>query len=359
MNHIRNFENYKRARITENKYNSQVLLLQGVELSNNDEQLFKNILEKVLDNYKNESIRQEIKQYLTKSEMLNEGFLNEGFFDKLKDRFPKAAEISKILSDKAESALSNILNKVKDAVSFVKKIGSGIKELFLSVVEKSKAFFIDQIKNGKLKDKIAELTKNKKEGLMSDLSTVKEIITFYKTKFMSKLLGSCEKNMGDFLSKEQDPIAEGMINEEKGNVISTLIHGIEKIPPFNFLQQIANTGEAGANKLINVISNVTNKLGGPNFALPVIGILIGLTIEYVVKDFAGHWLIDIAGDATGLGLAIKGVKILATVIAFFVAIDAVTGGKALGGGEAVSAKTDKLNDEKTDVDQEEEDKEGK
>jgi hypothetical protein len=70
-------------------------------------------------------------------------------------------------------------------------------------------------------------------------------------------------------------------------------------------------------------------------------------------------LIDIAGDATGLGLAIKGVKILATVIAFFVAIDAVTGGKALGGGEAVSAKTDKLNDEKTDVDQEEEDKEGK
>ena len=50
MNHIRNFENYKRARITENKYNSQVLLLQGVELSNNDEQLFKNILEKVLDN---------------------------------------------------------------------------------------------------------------------------------------------------------------------------------------------------------------------------------------------------------------------------------------------------------------------
>ena len=147
MKHIRNFDNYKKQRLQESRYNSQVIQLQGIELSNDDEKMFLNIFEKFLDRYKNESIKQEIKQYLNNSELLNEGFLNEGFFDKLKERFPKAAEVSKALSDKAEAAMGKILQSVKDAVSFVKKIGQGIKEFFMSVVEKGKSFFTEQITN--------------------------------------------------------------------------------------------------------------------------------------------------------------------------------------------------------------------
>ena len=330
MKHIRNFDNYKKQRLQESRYNSQVIQLQGIELSNDDEKMFLNIFEKFLDRYKDESIKEEIKQYLSNSELLNEGFLNEGFFDKLKERFPKAAEVSKALSDKAEAAMSKILQSVKDAVSFVKKIGQGIKEFFMSVVEKGKKFFEDNIAHGKLKDKIEELTSTNKEGLVADLKTSKEVIDFYRKSFMGKLLGSTEKNMTEFMTNEQEPIAESMVNEGK-NVIATLVHGVEKIPPFSWLHKVAQAGEAGAAALVKAISGVTEKLGGPAFELPVIVLLVGIVIEQMVKGSAGHWLIDLAGSATPLGLAIKGIKTVAFFVALIVALDATIGEKILGG----------------------------
>ena len=331
MKHIRNFDNYKKQRLLqENRFNSQVLLLQGVELSNDDERMFLNIFEKFLDSYKDESIKEEIKQYLNNSELLNEGFLNEGFFDKLKERFPKAAEVSKSLSDKAEAAMGKILKSVKDAVSLVKKIGQGIEEFFMSVVEKGKTFFTEQIMKGKLKGKIDELTSTNKEGLVADLKTSKEVIDFYRKSFMGKLLGSTEKNMTEFMTNEQEPIAESMVNEGK-NVIATLVHGVEKIPPFSWLHKVAQAGEAGAAALVKAISGVTEKLGGPSFQLPVIVLLVGIVIEQMVKGSAGHWLIDLAGSTTPLGLAIKGVKTVAFFVALIVALDASIGEKLLGG----------------------------
>jgi len=330
MKHIRNFDNYKKQRLQESRYNSQVIQLQGIELSNDDEKMFLNIFEKFLDRYKDESIKEEIKQYLNNSELLNEGFLNEGFFDKLKERFPKAAEVSKALSDKAEAAMGKILQSVKDAVSFVKKIGQGIKEFFMSVVEKGKKFFEDNIAHGKLKDKIEELTSTNKEGLVADLKKSKEVIDFYRKSFMGKLLGSTEKNMTEFMTNEQEPIAESMVNEGK-NVIATLVHGVEKIPPFSWLHKVAQAGEAGAAALVKAISGVTQKLGGPAFELPVIVLLVGIVIEQMVKGSAGHWLIDLAGSATPLGLAIKGIKTVAFFVALIVALDATIGEKILGG----------------------------
>lgn len=330
MKHIRNFDNYKKQRIQESRYNSQVIQLQGIELSNDDEKMFLNIFEKFLDRYKDESIKEEIKQYLSNSELLNEGFLNEGFFDKLKERFPKAAEISKSLSDKAEAAMGKILQSVKDAVSFVKKIGQGIKEFFMSVVEKGKKFFEDNIAHGKLEDKIEELTSTNKEGLVADLKKSKEVIDFYRKSFMGKLIGSTEKNMTEFMTNEQEPIAESMVNEGK-NVIATLVHGVEKIPPFSWLHTVAKAGEAGAAALVKAISGVTQKLGGPAFELPVIVLLVGIVIEQMVKGSAGHWLIDFAGSATPLGLAIKGIKTVAFFVALIVALDATIGEKILGG----------------------------
>lgn len=330
MKYINNFNTHKKRIMMENRYNSNILLLEGVVLSNNDENLFKNILNKFVDSHKNLLIKEEIKEYLKISNLLNEGFLNEGFFDKLKDRFPKAAEVSKLLSDKAEQALGNILSKVKDAVSFVKKLGEGIKEFFISVIEKGKTYFTEQIQSGKLKDKISELASSKKDGLVTDLKKTKDIIEFYRKTFMGKLLGNTEKGMTDFLSQEQEPVAESIVNEGK-NVISTLVHKIEEIPPFSWLHKVAQIGEAGAAKLINVISKLTEKLGGPSFELPVIALLIGVVFEQFIKGQAGHWLIDLAGSATPLGIAIKGLKMVAFFIALIIALDATIGNKILGG----------------------------
>jgi hypothetical protein len=329
MKYVRTFEGYKNYKSKEeNLIEKYSILLEGVELSNNENELFINVFNKFLKESKlEESIKQEIENYISTIEYDS---VNEAFWDKLKERFPKAAEVSKVLSNKAEAALGKIIKSVKDAVSFVKKIGESIKEFFLSVIEKGKTFFTEQIQNGKLKDKIEELTKTKKEGLVADLKTSKEVINFYRKEFMGKLLGSADKNMTDMLSKEQEPVAESVINEGK-NVISTLVHKVEEIPPFSWLHKVAQAGEAGATAVVKSISNVTQKLGGPAFELPVIVLLVGIVIEQMVKGSVGHWLIDLAGSATPLGMAIKGIKTVAFFVALIVALDATVGEKILGG----------------------------
>ena len=332
MKYVRTFEGYKNHKSNFDKeqkeFEKYSMLLEGVELSNDDNELFKNIFESFLDGAKiEESIKQEIRDYVSSIEYDS---VNESFWDKLKDRFPKAAEVSKVLSDKAESALGKIIKGVKDAVSFVKKIGEGLKNFFMSAIEKGKAYFTEQITKGKLKDKIEELTETKKDGLIKDLKTSKDVINFYRKTFMGKLLGSAEKNMTDFLNKEQEPIAESVLNEGK-NVISTLVHGIESVPPFSWLQQVARVGEAGAAAIVKAISGVTKQLGGPAFELPVIVLLVGIVIEQLVKNSTGHWLIELAGSATPLGMAIKGLKTAAFFIALIVALDATIGEKLLGG----------------------------
>jgi hypothetical protein len=328
MRYIKTYQGYKDSKSKVNLLEKYSFLLEGVELSSEDNQLFINVFNKFLDSCRiEESIKIEIRDYISSIEYDS---LNESFWDKLKERFPKAAEVSKVLSDKAESALGSIIKGVKDAVSFVKKIGESIKEFFISVIEKGKEFFTEQIQNGKLKGKIEELTKTKKEGLISDIKEIKNIINFYRKDFIGKLLGTTEKNMTDMLSKEQEPVSESVVNEGK-NVIATLVHKVEDIPPFSWLHKVAQAGEAGSSVVIKSISDVTQKLGGPAFQLPVIAILVGIVIEQIVKGQAGHWLIDLAGSTTPFGMAIKGVKTVAFFIALIVALDAVMGEKLLGG----------------------------
>lgn len=333
MKYLNSFEGHRRLKSQQESVLRKIQLFEGVELSSSDEEMFKQLFEKILTNYRvSEEIKSEIRNYIFDSKMLKEGFLNEGFFDKLKERFPKAAEISKKLSDKAEEVMGGILQKVKDAISFVKKIGEGIKEMFNSVIEKSKNFFNEDIKGGKLKAKIDELSKTKKEGLITDLKKIKEVTGFYTKDFLNKLLGSSEKNMTEFLSKDQEPVKESYSINEAGNVIATLVHKIESVPPFSWLHAVAKAGEAGAAAIIKQISNLTQKLGGPAFELPVIAILVGIVIEQIVKGSAGGWLVALAGPTTPLGLAISGIKMVAAFVALIVAIDSLVGQKILGGG---------------------------
>lgn len=320
MKYIRKFESYKTNKLIQEEFNRKISILHDVELGGTDEELFKRVFNKVVESIKDESIKIEIKNYVSESELLN-----EGFFDKLKERFPKASQVSKSLSDKAESILSSILQKVKDAVSFVKKIAEGIKDFFKLAIEKGKAFYIEQLKSGQLKSKVDELIKTKKDGLLTDLKTIKSISEFYSLKFMNNMDNSMTKNFTEFLSKEQTPISESILNEG-ANVIATLVHGVESVPPFSWLEEVQKSAEKGAATVIAGVSSFTQKLGGPAFQLPVVAILIGILIEQIVKGQAGHWLLELAGP-TPLGLAIKGIKITASIIAFITAIDSVIGGR--------------------------------
>lgn len=327
MKHIRNFKNYKENKLLESKFNERVKIFSNINLESTEQELFIEVFDKYLEEYKvDESIKIEIKKYINENQLLT-----EAFFDKLKNRFPKAAEVSKKLSDKAESVLGKVLQSTKDAVSFVKKISEGIKESFIKGMQNGKKIFEDQIKNGKLKSKIDDLSKTKKEGLIIDMKVIKQLSQFYTKDFLPNILKVQKSKMSDFLSKEQTPISESLLLEEKGNVIATLVHGLEKIPPFSWLHKVAQAGEAGSNKLISALSTLTEKLGGPSFELPVIALLIGVTIEQIVKGQAGGWLVSLAGSTTPLGMAITGIKIVAMFIALIVSLDAIIGEKILGG----------------------------
>jgi hypothetical protein len=327
MKHIRNYQGYKNYKnLQEKKFNENILLVHDIELNGNDLHLFKNVFEKLLTRYKvDESIKLEIRNYIQETDIIN-----ESFFNKLKERFPKAAEVSKKLSDKAEGVLNKVLQASKDAVSFVKKIGEGIKDLFTNVINSSKKYYEEQIKGGKLKEKIEELVSSKKEGLKKDILEIKKVLDFYRKDFLNKLLSSKDKNMTEFLSKEQEPVVESLILE-KGNVIATLVHRIEDIPPFSWLHKVAQAGEAGANQFIKSLSDLTNKMGGPAFTLPVVALIVGVVFEQIVKGEAGGWLISLAGAGTPLGMAISGMKMIAAFIALLTVIDATVGEKILGG----------------------------
>jgi hypothetical protein len=307
-------KDYKRFKINEDVINRNVDMLLSVDLSQNDEEIFKFIFESSLLKVKDKLIRKEIEIYLYESELLT-----EGFFDKLKKRFPKAAQVSKKLSEKGESILNTLLQKAKDAVSFIKKISDGINEFFKSVVVSSKAYFIEQLKIGELKKKLEEVEKNEKDGLLTDLKTTKVVLEFYRKLFLSKMTNSTKNNLSKFFTEDQVPVSEKMVNEGK-NVIATFVHNIEKVPPFSWLHKIAVNAEKGVNVLVQVVSDFTQSIGGPKFQIPVISALIALGIEYIIKNASGHWLLDLGGP-TPLGLAIKGIKITATLIALISAID--------------------------------------
>jgi len=312
--YIKTFNTY----ISEDKF----IHLDNVNVTSGNNVMFRQIVESMVESVKDDTIKLEIKNYVQES-------INEGFFDKLKDRFPKATKVSNAISDKAEKVLGKIIQGAKDLTQFVGKIKDGIKDFFKSVLDKARDKVIQQVKKGKLSDKIKELNDKEKDGLKKDLKTGREVTKWYTSEFLKKISNSTDKNFGKFLKKEQEPVTESIINE-KGNVIATLVHGIEEIPPFSWLAKVAKVGEAGANKLIDVLSKLTNKMGGPSFELPVIAVLIGIVFEQLVKGQSGHWLLELVGSGTPLGLAIKGIKMTALVIACILAIDSVIGDKILG-----------------------------
>jgi hypothetical protein len=322
LKHLKTFNSYQKKRI-----NEKFELLSDMDLS--DDTLFKLVFEKLLNDKKvDDEIRFEIQNYISTNESLN-----EGFFDKLKERFPKATAVSQLLSDKAEAVLSGILQKCKDAVSFVTQMKQGIKELFTNTITASKTLFEQQFKTGKLKDKLEEIKKTQNEGLLTDIKTMKAVTDFYRQHFLGKVMTTTDTNLTQFLTNEQEPVVESLETlNEAGNVISTLVHKIESIPPFSWLHKVATAAEKGINFLIQVLSDLTVALGGPAFKIPVIALILAIGVEYMVKSTTGHWLMNLVGP-TPLGTAIHGIKIVASFIASIVIIDSVVGGVVLGATE--------------------------
>jgi hypothetical protein len=111
------------------------------------------------------------------------------------------------------------------------------------------------------------------------------------------------------------------------NVISSLIHGIEKVPPFSWLGKVKEMAEKGVNNIVAALSYFTQQLGGPKFEIPVIASLLAIAFEYNVKGLAKHGLLEVIGLATlpAIAILIKTIAYVATFIAVILVIDDVCG----------------------------------
>jgi len=264
---------------------------------------------------------------------LSEYLINENFFDKLKDRYDKAATVVKNIPDNAKNALNSIIDAAKTSVEFVKNLVSQLNVYIKKMITVTS----DNIRN-KLKidqnfiKQIKETNAKNKNGLLNDMKECKNVVSFYKDKLTGILSTKLTTAFTQVVTSEDLPVEE-KINYMKEsltmgkNVISSLIHGIEKVPPFSWLGKVKEMAEKGVNSVVAALSYFTQQLGGPKIEIPVIASLLAIAFEYNVKGLAKHGLLEIIGLATlpAIAILIKTIAYIATFVAAILVIDDVCG----------------------------------
>ena len=310
---------------------SQMVLLADVDMSKDDESMMLQIVEKLYTDLSNKD-KQKINLFLEKREAQLSDVLNESFWDKLVGRIDKAAEVSEVLPEESEGLLKKLIKKAGQAMNFIGKLLKSAKDWIANVITEVKDKITGKLKgDSKFAEAVKKVASEDENGFVKDLKTSGTVYGFYKKDLLGNMLNSIKKSLGSFFTKEQEPIPESFeyqTNEGK-NVLSTFIHGIEKIPPFSWLHKVASLGEKGVNKIIEGLSFITNKLGGPKFVLPTIAVLLGVAFEYKIKGSVKHGILHVLGDAFTGGL-LSVISWIATFIAAIIVIDQIVGKNILG-----------------------------
>lgn len=285
-------------------YNSELI-------SNNDR--------KILESYTNFS--------------LSEYLINENFFDKLKARYDKAAIVVKNIPDNAKNALNSIIDAAQTSVDFVKNLVSQLNVYINKIITVTSDKIRNKLKiDQKFIKQIKDTNTKNKNGLLNDIKECKNVVSFYKDKLTGILSTKLTTSITQVVNSEDLPVEEKLKYMKENltmgkNVISSLIHGIEKVPPFSWLGKVKEIAEKGVNNIVTALSYFTQQLGGPKFEIPVIASLLAIAFEYNVKGLAKHGLLDVIGLATvpAIAILIKTIAYVATFIAAILVIDDVCG----------------------------------
>lgn len=264
---------------------------------------------------------------------LSDYLINENFFDKLKDRYDSAATVVKNIPDNAKNALNSIIDAAKTSVDFVKNLVSQLNVYINKMITVTS----DKIRN-KLKvdqnfiKQIKDTNAKNKDGLLKDMKECKNIVSFYKDKLTGIISSKLSTAFTQVVTSEDLPVEEKLNYMKESlamgkNVISSLIHGIEKVPPFSWLGKVKEMAEKGVNNVVAALSYFTQQLGGQKFEIPVIASLLAIAFEYNVKGLAKHGLLEVIGLATlpAIAILIKTIAYVATFIAAVLVIDDVCG----------------------------------
>lgn len=221
-----------------------------------------------------------------------------------------------------EEALDKLENIMKSASAFAKYL----KDLLLKAWDKLIGYFqkkyakaADEIKQGLKKGELRE--KLLKKGLTEEVKNLKDTCKFWLAEFPKKfsnaitgvysteILKECLEFNGDLvleLSKfdpnnlplfeaDEEVTDDAEVKKEKTEkgdekgpwaFLNKIKHKVEKVPPFSWLEKVAELAAVGAEKVLGLFSEMTKKAGGPGvFEFAGLAALIGLFIEYKVKHF--------------------------------------------------------------------------
>lgn len=301
-----------------------------LESNSTQSDLFYSLIEEF---WKSDLLEVEEKMILEKEVFNPTSFLiQENFFDKLKTRYDQAKQVATDISQVAKDSLEKIVDAAKSAMDFINKmkefLSNQIKLMLTTTKDKIKAKLKS---NQKFPSEAKSKLSSDKSAFLGELEMLKEVITFYQTKLYITLESQIVNALTKFLTSEEKemPVAEKIqIIKEGSNMIDKLVHGLNSIPPFSWIDKLQKVGEKGANFIIEQLSFITQKLGGPSFVLPITAVLLGIAFEYNMKGLAKHGLLDVVSmfSLPFVAPIIKMVGLIATMIAAYELIVAISRG---------------------------------
>lgn len=300
-----------------------------IEESIEADDIFNSIIESI---WNTELLTNEEKSLL-ESELNNPiSYINENFFDKLKTRYDKAKVVAKDISQGAKDALEKLVDAAKQVTDFIQQIKNILSKQVKLMLTQTKDKIKNKLKsNQKLLSEVKSKFSSDKSAFLGEMDVLKQVVNFYQTKFYVALETSIVNGLTKFISKEEKdmPVAEKLnIINEASNMIDKLVHGLNSIPPFSWIDRLQKIGEKGANFIIKQLGFITQKLGGPYFELPITAVILGIAFEYNMKGLAKEGLLDVVATFSIPFIApvIKTVGLIATMIATYELIVSVTQG---------------------------------
>lgn len=316
-----------------------------------EQKLFSAMFDLYLEsNLVNDAARNEINGYI------NEGLLvKENFYDSLKNRYEKAKTVVKNFSDNAKQALETIVNAAKTSVDFINAVAGKIKAYSGKILTGTKDKFKKELQaQSGFSDKLKTIGSDK-HALSKELKNLGDVVNFYKTSLVDKLVAVIKTSFTELLAGDKQPLVEKVeamkayLNESAdmgNNVIQKLVHGVEQLPPFTWLHNLKHAAGQGIDKFIQALNVVNKNVGAPELVIPVISGLLALAIEYKVKNIIKHGIAEIALEYAipFIGIVLEAISWTALVLAVYEIVHAATatvqhvqGGHA-GSGHAVQAQ---------------------
>jgi hypothetical protein len=244
--------------------------------------------------------------------------------------FTDLEKISIISLNESTGVLNKLIDTTNKVQDFITKVINILRDRLSSVLSSSTNKLKDKLKaNSNFVSKLQELKNN--STLLSELDLCKNVAKFYKESFIDKFISSIKTNLISSLQLKENVDAILESDMENKNKIVNIANKLSHIPPFSWLHNIQKLGEKTATNIVSVMSDITNKLGGPSFTLPVICALLGIAFEMNVKGLIKAGIIDMISyySIPFISLPVKFIGLVATFIAVVDIVDEITTSKTV------------------------------